>query len=149
MVIMNTNRTGFFWVAIGAIFAGLSVALGAFGAHGLESSLQEFSEDPEKSLQQWETASRYQMYHSIGIILIGVCFAIFGKRFGFQFAGIAFVVGIILFSGSLYGLVLSQVKILGAIVPLGGLAMILGWSAFAMAAIRIPMSEEKGTHASD
>lgn len=141
---MNTNRAGLFWFAIGSILAALSVVMGAFGAHGLESTIHEVSDDPAKSIGQWETASRYQMYHSIGIILVGICFATFGKRTEFTVAGVAFLFGILVFSGLLYILVLTQVKILGAIVPLGGLAMIFGWTALAVAAIRIQSTNPPG-----
>ncbi len=124
------------WIAAGASLAAVTVLLGAFGAHALPQFIQGSVEDPQKSLQNWETASRYQMYHSIGIAIVGFCFAVYGKRFEFQFAGICFLVGITVFSGMLYTLAVTDIKILGAMVPLGGVAMILGWVALAVGAWR-------------
>ena len=136
----ENKKADMFWFTVGASLAALAVILGAFGAHGLESRLRGHSED---RLGQWETASRYQMYHSIGIILISFCFALFGKRFEFTFAAFAFLIGIILFSGVLYALVLTDLSVLGAIVPLGGLAMISGWASLAIAAIRMSSQDGK------
>lgn len=126
-----------YWFLVGTLLAAISVILGAFGAHGLENALQDAVEDPQKSVANWTTATRYQMYHSIGIILVAISIATFGKKTEFTVAAICFSVGILLFSGLLYALSLTDIKILGAIVPLGGLSLIIGWVSFAVGAWRI------------
>ncbi len=110
--------------AIGAVFAFLGVALGAFGAHGLRGRV------PAASLATFETAARYQMYHALGLILLSVAAASLAG-FRVRLAGWAFTVGILLFSGSLYLLVLTGHRWLGAVTPLGGVAFLVGWGAVA------------------
>lgn len=117
------------WVALGALLAGLAVAAGAFGAHGLRARLS-----PDM-LQVFETAARYQMYHALALIAVGLM----ADRWPSPLLGTAgwlFLAGIVLFSGSLYGLTLSRVRLLGAITPLGGVAFIAGWACVALAAWR-------------
>ena len=116
-------------VTAGALFAGLAVAAGAFGAHGLRAIL------PPADLATFETAARYQMYH--GLALIAAAWV--AERWPGRLPGIAawcFVAGIVLFSGSLYALVLSGVRTLGAITPLGGVCFLAGWACLAFAAGR-------------
>lgn len=118
------------FLALGAILAGLSVAGGAFATHALKAQLSD------KALALFETGARYQMYHAIALVVIGVLLQqnqlpptlLVG-------AGYAFCLGIVLFCGSLYGLSLSDVKALGAIAPLGGAAFLIGWICLATAAI--------------
>ncbi len=110
-------------LAAGAIDGGIAVAAGAFGAHALKDRLTE------KALSVFETAARYQMYHALAIVL---CAALAGSLPGAKLAGWSMQVGIVVFSGSLYALALTDVKVLGAITPLGGLAFIAGWVALAM-----------------
>lgn len=117
---------------MGAILAAMAVGLGAFGAHGLENFISGRVESPTKNVEHWVTASRYQMYHAIGILVVALAAAIFGRNRAFDVANILFVLGIGLFSGCLYGLALTDLKMLGAIVPVGGLAMIAGWLTFAL-----------------
>jgi len=109
----------------GAIFAFLAVLTGAFGAHGLENSLDDYS------LKIWHTAVTYHMTHALALVLLGI----FEKQSGtrIRVATWSFGIGIFLFSGSLYALSLSGVKILGAITPIGGAAFLLGWLSFAWA----------------
>jgi uncharacterized membrane protein YgdD (TMEM256/DUF423 family) len=115
------------FLALGALMAGLAVAAGAFGAHGLRNRLS-----PEM-LAVFETGVRYQMYHALG--LLAVAWA--ATRWpGAATAGWLFVAGIVVFSGSLYVLALSGVKWLGAVTPLGGLCFLAGWAALAWAASR-------------
>lgn len=135
------------WIAVGAIVSALAVALGAFGAHGLESAIEDRVEDAAKNVVNWETGSRYLMYHGLGIVLIGIVICIKGPGRLLTMAACLFVVGVILFSGSLFVLSLTDMKFLGAIVPLGGLAMIVGWICFAIGAIK-PMLfvESNGTN---
>jgi uncharacterized membrane protein YgdD (TMEM256/DUF423 family) len=110
----------------GAIFMALAVALGAFGAHALKKVLT-----PEM-LTIYHTGVEYQFYHALGLLLVGLIgFHIKSKYIGW--AGFLLIVGIILFSGSLYVLALSGIKSLGAITPLGGLSFITGWICLAVA----------------
>lgn len=112
---------------LGAIFAGISVAAGAFGAHALEARLDE------RMQAIWETAARYQMYHALALFAVAWLSSRI-EHASIVVAGWAFVVGIIVFSGSLYTLALSGVRWLGAITPIGGVAFLVGWIACAIAA---------------
>lgn len=117
------------WIAVGAINAALSVAAGAFGAHALKARLSA-------DLQViFETGARYHMYHALALVLLGLFLQDRGSALG-NVAGYSFLVGILLFSGSLYALSLSGVRALGAITPLGGLAFLLGWTLFAVASLK-------------
>ncbi len=122
------------WVIVaGAGFALLAVMTGAFAAHGLKPVLDAYS------LGLIETAARYQMYHAIALLIVGVISTIpqFSPRW-LKLAAVAFILGIVLFSGSLYMLALSGTSWLGAITPLGGVAFILGWCALLVAALKHP-----------
>lgn len=112
-------------VAVGAINAAISVGAGAFGAHSLRERLEP------RALEIFETAARYHMYHALAIILCGAL-AVSGSRT----SGWIFQAGIAIFCGSLYALALTDVKILGAITPIGGLAFLVGWLYLAYSAIR-------------
>jgi uncharacterized membrane protein YgdD (TMEM256/DUF423 family) len=115
--------------SLGALSALLSVAAGAFGAHALRSRLS-----PEY-LAVFETAARYQMYHALG--LLAVAWAVSRWPGGIaQWAGWFFVIGTILFSGSLYGLALTGARWLGAVTPLGGVAFLAGWLCLILSAPR-------------
>jgi uncharacterized membrane protein YgdD (TMEM256/DUF423 family) len=115
--------------ALGAVTAFLAVALGAFGAHALRARLT-----PE-DLDVFETGVRYQMYHALA--LVAVAWATTRWPGGLtQAAGWAFLVGIVVFSGSLYVLVLSGQRWLGAVTPLGGLAFLLGWLLLTLGVLR-------------
>ena len=109
------SRTFLLWGSIHALFA---VALGAFGAHGLK----QFA--TETALQTWSTAAQYHFYHALAVLIIGILVKDYPKA---RLAGQLMLAGIVIFSGSLYVLVLSQIKILGAITPVGGLCFLLGW----------------------
>lgn len=118
-------------IATGAINGALAVAAGAFGAHGLKAKLA-----PEL-LATWQTGAEYHMYHALALVLAGVLMsALPAPNSTLNAAGIALLVGIVLFSGSLYALSLSGVKMLGVITPFGGLAFIAGWLLLAAAAWR-------------
>ncbi len=108
---------------LGALLAAAAVATGAFGAHALKDL-------PEQSLAHWETAARYHMYHSLGLCLCGLL-ALRGWRC--RLSAWSFLLGILLFSGSLYALVLLDLKALGRVTPIGGLCLLLGWLALAFA----------------
>ena len=107
-------------IAIGAFAAFLSVAAGAFGAHILKTRIDA------DMMTVFETAVRYQMYHSLALVFTGMLAGIYKSKI-IHSAGLLFIFGIILFSGSLYILSLSGLKWFGAITPLGGLAFLGGW----------------------
>lgn len=107
----------------------LAVALGAFGAHGLSGRLSP------AELATFETAVRYQMYHALGLLLVAA-FSAAIPGFRGRLAGWAFTLGIFLFSGSLYVMVLSGQRWLGAVTPLGGVAFLAGWTALGRSFIR-------------
>jgi len=122
-----------FFLIAGAVNAFISVALGAFGAHGLEGKM------PEKYLAIWHTATQYQMYHALGLIAIGILMspALLGPISQLNWAGYLMLAGILFFSGSLYVLSLTQIGVLGAITPIGGVAFLAGWVLIILAALKI------------
>lgn len=128
------------WIAVGAILGALGVALGAYGAHGLEKQLASWgyaSEDLAKRLANHETAVRYQMWHALAIVLVGV--ALMGRStVWWQAAAWALLIGVLIFSGPLYALVVTgpNWRWLGAVVPIGGLSLIVGWVLLAVGALR-------------
>ena len=129
---MARRQTGtrFFLVA-GAVLAGLAVAAGAFGAHGLEGRV------PPERLAAFETGARYGMVHALALLLVGLLSDRWpgGVRW-LRWAGGLFLAGIVVFSGSLYLLVLTDTPWLGAVTPLGGVAFLAGWGVLAGAAWR-------------
>lgn len=110
----------------------LAVALGAFGAHGLKTRLEGL-EDAAQRLAWWETAAHYQLAHALALALAGYLAGRVAGRLP-KLAGWGFQIGILLFSGSLYAMTLSGVRGLGAITPLGGLGLLVGWVAVILAA---------------
>jgi uncharacterized membrane protein YgdD (TMEM256/DUF423 family) len=114
-------------LAAGAIDGAIAVAAGAFGAHALKDRLTD------KALAVFETGARYQMYHALAIVL---CAALASSVAGARLSGWLLQAGIVLFSGSLYALALTDVKVLGAITPIGGLAFLAGWIWLAVSALR-------------
>jgi uncharacterized membrane protein YgdD (TMEM256/DUF423 family) len=106
------------WTMTGAVWGFLAVGLGAFGAHGLRSVATE------QGLAWWETGARYQMVHALALVLLG---ALSPSRGGSEAVGWSFLVGSALFSGTLYAMALGAPRWLGAVTPLGGLLMMLGW----------------------
>ena len=104
----------------GALNGAIAVAAGAFGAHALKERLEP------RALEIFDTAARYQMYHALAMVLCALLVA--------RTAGWIFQLGIVLFSGSLYALALTDVKLLGAITPLGGLGFLAGWGYLAWSA---------------
>ena len=113
---MNKN-----FLTTGALFAAVAVICGAFGAHFLKSRLS-----PE-SLQTFDTAVRYQFYHAVALLAVGILYKDFPGKL-LKWAGYLFIKGIILFSGSLYILCsVPSMRWMGAITPLGGLCFIGGW----------------------
>jgi uncharacterized membrane protein YgdD (TMEM256/DUF423 family) len=113
-------------------FGFLSVALGAFAAHGLQGSIED------NLLRAFKTGVLYQMVHSLALLILAVLvLQLPSVKFWWSISGIAFVVGIFLFSGSLYGIALGGPKILGPVTPLGGLAFLTGWLAIIVGALKI------------
>ena len=118
------------FLAIASIFAGLSVGAGAFASHALKDKLSE------RALEIFETAARYQMYHALALLLVALLInQTESSQPSLVIAGWAFIIGIVVFSGSLYALSLTDIKVLGAITPLGGLAFIIGWGALAYSSL--------------
>jgi uncharacterized membrane protein YgdD (TMEM256/DUF423 family) len=128
------------WIAIGAVLGALGVALGAFGAHGLSdrlASLGYSGDDLTRRIANHETAVRYQMWHALAIVLVGFALSMRPSPW-WSAAGAAFLVGVLIFSGLLYVLVLAgpSWRMLGAVVPIGGLSLIAGWAFLAIGALR-------------
>ena len=121
---------------IGAFGGFLSVALGAFAAHGLKSHLS-----PEM-LAAFEAGVRYQMYHSLALLVAGYAARDSALR-QFSYAGWLFVAGIVLFSGSLYALAATGITWLGAVTPFGGLAFLAGWCLLGYGFWKMKQTEEK------
>jgi len=117
------------WFVGGSLLGALGVALGAFGAHGLKARV-----GPDL-LEIWETAARYHLIHALALIATAWA-ATRWPGPATSAAGWLFLAGVVLFSGSLYALVLSGVRALGAVTPVGGLCLIAGWLALTLAAWR-------------
>jgi uncharacterized membrane protein YgdD (TMEM256/DUF423 family) len=118
---MNARST----LLAGSISAGLSIILGAFGAHALKSKLSA------EMMQVYHTATHYQMFDSLALLIIGILMIIIVDKNQsiryFKLSARFFLIGLILFCGSLYALAITSIKILGIITPFGGLCFILGW----------------------
>ncbi len=115
------------FLMIGALSAGISVAAGAFGAHALREKVEP------RLLEVFETAARYQMYHALALIAVSYVVSRFPSSLANN-AGWLFVAGTVLFSGSLYAMTFTGIRVLGAITPLGGVCFIAGWICLALAA---------------
>ena len=116
------------FVVLGSLSAFFGVALGAFGAHGLKTRVT-----PEM-LAVWQTGVLYHLVHALGLLLIGVLVQLMPEASMVRNAGWAILLGTLLFSGSLYLLVLTGIKPLGMITPFGGIAFLAGWLMLAAAA---------------
>jgi len=116
------------WIAVvGAVLGGLTVVFGAFGAHGVKDRL---------SVEQaawFEKAVHYQGLHALALLVVALA-AGRGARRAHGVAAVAFLVGVVLFSGSLYAMALGGPRVLGAVTPFGGTAFLVGWGALALAA---------------
>jgi uncharacterized membrane protein YgdD (TMEM256/DUF423 family) len=169
---MGCIMAGRNWIMCGALLAALAVVAGALGTHFLKDRLRPpeaaDESDPKRisrefldgelplarlydeliksagadRLQTYETAVRYQMYHALGLILVGALMASNRSR-GLPLAGAAFLAGIVLFSFGIYGWLLTGVKPLVHIVPIGGLAWIAGWVLLAGGAFRAPFVRDE------
>ncbi len=118
------------WLILGGALAMCAVATGALGDHLIRPKLLEwFPADAEKRVMNWEIASRYLFYHALAICVVGLLPRQVG-RFGVHLTGFLFLIGIGLFSGCLFGYVLTDQKSLVLFVPFGGGCFLLGWLAF-------------------
>jgi len=118
------------FIIIGALAGLLAVMLGAFGAHGLRGHIDE------TLLGTFNTGAQYQMYHALALLMVGVLLHLLPVQRALRWSGGFFVVGIFLFSGSLYMLALTQISWFGPITPVGGLAFMAGWLSLAYAATK-------------
>lgn len=109
------------FVVLGSLSAFAGVALGAFGAHGLKTRV------PPEMLTVWQTGVLYHLIHALGLLLIGILSSLMPEAAMVRNAGWAILLGTVLFSGSLYALVLTGIKPLGMITPFGGIAFLVGW----------------------
>jgi uncharacterized membrane protein YgdD (TMEM256/DUF423 family) len=122
-------------IVCGAVLGGVAVAAGAFGAHGLKAFLEAAGQTVN-----WETAFRYCLVHAVAIVTTGVVAALpqaAGCRPTLAAAVCCFVLGTLVFSGCLAALAVSGVRILGAVVPVGGVLLIAGWVLLAVAGLRL------------
>lgn len=122
---MNSGRA----LAIAGILLALATIFGAFGAHALKAQLS-----PDR-LQVYETAVRYHFFHALGLLGIGLALRFIDAP-SMRWAAVLVIVGIVLFSGSLYALTFGAPRPLGIVTPFGGLALIAGWICFAVGAWR-------------
>lgn len=118
------------FISIGAALAAGAVVLGAFGAHALKARL------PAETLAVYHTAVAYHFWHALGLLAVGLACVQLPESGWLRAAGWLLAGGVLLFSGSLYLLVLSGARWLGAVTPFGGSAFLLGWIAFAIAVLR-------------
>jgi len=124
------------WLRIGAIWGFLAVAMGAFGAHGLKDRLESLG-----TSANFQTAAQYHMYHALALVAVGLL-AVCGKSNpSLNVAGWSFLLGSLIFSGSLYILSVTGIKWLGAITPIGGVLLLIGWAALALSAGISPLSD--------
>ncbi len=114
----------------GALLGGLGVTIGAFGAHALRATLTQSGRT-----ETFETAVKYQFYHAIALLLIGMLYVAFPNR-SILYAGYSMLAGVLVFSGSLYVLCLTGIRWLGAITPIGGVFMIIGWGLLLYGIVR-------------
>jgi uncharacterized membrane protein YgdD (TMEM256/DUF423 family) len=113
---------------VGAVFGLLSVVVGAAGTHVLESRIDA------DSLDTLETAVRFQMYHALALLMVGALAGTWGHRM-LNLTGWLFTAGTLIFSGSLYLIAFTDIGAFGAVAPIGGLALILGWASLILAAL--------------
>jgi len=114
-----------------AAFAGaIGVVFGAFGAHALRGSIEP------RLMETFQTAVQYQLIHALALLMVSLTMGWLGQSLSFEISAYSFIAGIILFSGSLYGLVLTEMEWLGPVTPIGGLCLIVGWLALLVGGFR-------------
>lgn len=114
------------WLTLGAVCGLLAVATGAFGAHALKEHL------PADRLETYHLAARYQLWHALALLVVGLLADRYPRR-ALTIAGGALLIGVVVFSGSLYTLALTGVRAWGAVTPIGGVSLMIGWAALAWA----------------
>lgn len=125
------------YLILAALLGGLAVALGAFGAHGLHRLTSD-----EKIIGSFQTGVQYQMYHALALLSVGILYNQFPGKF-LRWAGVCYIAGVLLFSGSLYLITFFKIKeiavprMVGPVTPVGGLLLILGW-VFLLVAVATP-----------
>ncbi len=124
-------------MVIGALFGFLGVAAGAFGSHALKNRLSA------DLLQVFEVGVRYQMYHALALVLTGFILTRFNSQ-ALSWAGWFFAAGVVIFSGTLYLLTLTGQRWLGAVTPIGGTALLVGWVLLAWGAATAGVSATRG-----
>lgn len=117
----------------------LAVALGAFGAHGLKGYLEGL-EDAAQRLAWWETAAHYHLTHALALCAVGILAPRLSPGLA-RLSGWGFQLGILLFCGSLYVMTLTGIRVLGAVTPIGGVGMLLGWLGLMLAARKLGSSD--------
>ena len=127
---MRADNLGKLFLVLGTLNGFLAVALGAFGAHGLRTTLTQ------DLLRVYETGVQYHMSHALGLVALGIAARWLPSSPQLKWAGWCFVAGMVLFSGSLYLLTVAGIRWVGVIAPFGGTAFMLGWLLFAVAAYR-------------
>lgn len=122
-----------------AISMFIAIGLGAFGAHGLKQMLSV------EMLAIWQTAVQYQLVHGLALFALAIVYPRFAQHSSrsFRFIAPCFIIGTLLFSGSLYALALSGIKVLGAITPVGGIAFLLGWLLLAKQAMQLHKAHQQ------
>ena len=124
------------FLVIASILGGLSVVAGSFASHALKENLSQYS------LDIFQTGARLQMYHSLALLMVAFLLIIEEPPQSLMLvAGYAFITGIVIFSGSLYALSITGFKWLGAITPIGGVVLIVGWSCLAIASWNLRSSK--------
>jgi len=121
------NSIAKLFLVLGALNGALAVLLGAFGAHGLKKSLTE------DLMQVYQTGVQYHFYHTLGLLVIGAVALHLGESALLKWSGWSMLCGMLLFSGSLYALAISGIRVLGAITPIGGVFFIVAWVLLALA----------------
>jgi len=113
------------WLLLGSISGFFAVVFGAFGAHFLKDKLSE------RFFLVYQTGVQYQMYHALALLALGL-WAGLSTRVDTYYTGLSFILGTVIFSGSLYALALTEIRFLGAITPIGGVLFLIGWIQFAL-----------------
>lgn len=127
---MNPQKTQNILILWAAVFGGLSVAIGAFAAHGLKPVLSE------QALGWMDVGVQYQQFHALALLAVSILWKCQPSWNGLKYSAWAFILGMLLFCGSLYTMAATDVRALGMVTPLGGLAFLLGWTLLAIACWR-------------
>jgi len=118
------------FIVVGALAGLLAVVLGAFGAHALRGQIDA------SLLIVFNTGAQYQMYHALSLLMVGILAYLFPAQKLLRWSGGFFIAGMILFSGSLYALALTEIKWVGPVTPIGGTAFMIGWLLLAFSATK-------------